>query len=84
MLVLFYNNLSNTSIPVGAVTTDGGLKNGNIISEIYYTPIIHWDSNYILSTEQSHGFGVYWNYIDKYYGGKNYIHAGYQVIPMKL
>ena len=60
-----------------------GFPNVTIISNLNETPLLHGDSNSLLSTPKDLGFGVDANDVDKHHGVNKYIHYGYWVIPMK-
>ena len=83
ILVWFYDNKSKECIVVWSSVAAIGLPNGTIIYKLNETLIPHGIYTYTLSTSKNFGFGVAVRDHDKHHGGKQYIHYGYWVIPMK-
>ena len=64
-MVVFYGDLSNKYIPIRDALFAIDLTNGTLISHLKETPLLNGGSNYLLSTSQSHEFGVAIHDIDK-------------------
>ena len=58
-LVLFDDDHSKTSIPIGAAATDINLPNGTIIDHLNKTLILYGGSNSLLSTSQAREFSIF-------------------------